>query len=70
MIANPRHTFYMYNPYEQSFTLEEYDFKQMIYNRKSAIQSIPKKNAKIGIIFGLLGRQGSLLILEVILIEN
>ncbi len=26
MIANPKHTYYKYHPYEQVFTLEQYDF--------------------------------------------
>ena len=49
----------------QLLTLEEYDFAQMITNRKRSITAIPESGAKIGIIFGVLGRQGSLKILEV-----
>jgi 2-(3-amino-3-carboxypropyl)histidine synthase len=34
MIANPRHTYFKYHPYEQEFIKEEYDFDRMIVNRK------------------------------------
>lgn len=68
MIANPKHIYYKYHPYEQVFTLEEYDFDEMIKQRKRAIDSVsPISKTTVGVILGVLGRQGSQMILEVIL---
>lgn len=66
MIANPKHTFFKYHPYEQVFTLEEYDFPEMIKQRKRAIdRCAPVPKTTVGVILGVLGRQGSQRILEV-----
>ena len=58
MIANPELIFYQYNPYTKSITLEKYDFLLMKKIRNNMI--IKSKGAKtVGILFGVLGRQGS-----------
>jgi len=70
MIANPKFTFYQYNPYNQNFTIEKYDFNRMIQMRKGAIEKclhslkLDKESKKIGIILSVLGRQGSPHILD------
>ena len=67
MIANPHHNFYQYNPYEQKFTFEEYDFTKMIAVRKSQMALIKKSEKKlnVAVILGVLGRQGNQHILGV-----
>lgn len=63
MIANPTLTFYQYNPFLKIITLEEYDVELMKQIRLKMINSC--KSAKyVGIIFGILGRQGNPDILE------
>jgi 2-(3-amino-3-carboxypropyl)histidine synthase len=64
MISNPTLTFYQYNPYLKVLSLEKYDIKLMKEIRLSMINKA--KNAKsVGIIFGMLGRQGNPSILNV-----
>ena len=64
MIANPSLNFYQYNPYTKIISLEKYDTKLMKEIRLSMINRA--KNAKsVGIIFGMLGRQGNTDILNV-----
>jgi diphthamide biosynthesis enzyme Dph1/Dph2-like protein len=74
MIANPTLKFYQYNPYTKvflcyqhnikSFTIEEYAHQEMLTTRKSQIEKFNGVK-RVGIIFGILGRQGSLHILQV-----
>jgi diphthamide biosynthesis enzyme Dph1/Dph2-like protein len=65
MISNPFLTFYQYNPYTKVLSLERYDIKLMKEIRLSMINKC--KSAKsVGIIFGMLGRQGNPDILNVI----
>jgi 2-(3-amino-3-carboxypropyl)histidine synthase len=58
MIANPSFTFYQYNPFLKSMTLEQYDVKLMKSMRYNIIQQC-KGSKTVGIIFGILGRQGN-----------
>ena len=68
MIANPGKRFFMYNPYEQILTEEFYEWSTMVEIRKRQIELLPKKsNLKLGLIIGVLGRQGNLGIVEVFL---
>jgi 2-(3-amino-3-carboxypropyl)histidine synthase len=65
MISNPNLDFYQYNPYTKKLSLEKYDIKLMKEIRHGMINRA--KNAKsVGIIFGMLGRQGNPDILNVI----
>ncbi len=65
MIANPKHRFFKYDPYALEFILEEYDFPLLIKTRKNAITLVkPGQDITIGIIQGILGRQGSYRIVE------
>lgn len=66
MIANPSIIFYKYNPYEKLLSLEKYAFNKMIQRRQNEIEknNIQDEDLHIGIIFGILGRQGSPLILQ------
>ena len=65
MIANPLLSAYRYDPYEMKITTEKYDHKQMLRNRKDAIEKA--KDAKVfGVILGILGRQGSPAVLKYI----
>jgi 2-(3-amino-3-carboxypropyl)histidine synthase len=58
MIANAHLTFYQYNPFLKVLTLEKYDVELMKSIRLKMINSC--RSAKtIGIIFGILGRQGN-----------
>jgi len=68
MIANPGHSYFQYNPYTKIFSIEKYDYKQMIYNRQGQMDNcrISPGNT-VGIILGVLGRQGSNHILNVAL---
>lgn len=71
MIQNPRHKFFQYHPYEKNFTIEKYDFDLMIKNRSGELVkcNFAKKadgsSKTIGVILGVLGRQGSTHILKV-----
>jgi 2-(3-amino-3-carboxypropyl)histidine synthase len=65
MIANPDFEFYQYNPFTKILSLEKYDVELMKIIRLKMINAT--KNVKtIGIIFGILGRQGNPDILKVI----
>ena len=65
MISNPNLTAYKYDPYDKKITVEKYDHKQMLQNRKNAIEKA--KDAKLfAIVFSTLGRQGSQTVLETI----
>lgn len=65
MIANPRHVFFKYHPYEQVLHLEKYDFDLMVCNREREICKVEVcKGVHVGIIQGILGRQGSPRIVE------
>ena len=65
MIANPKHVFFKYHPYEQVLHLEKYDFELMVNNREKEICKVEiKKGVHVGIIQGILGRQGSPRIVE------
>lgn len=58
MIANPTLEFYQYNPFLKNLTLEQYDVELMKSVRQKMIQQC--KNFKyVGVIFGILGRQGN-----------
>lgn len=60
MIANPRHSFFQYNPYTKFMTIELYDFDQMIAIRKEELARCAITPATtVGVIMGVLGRQGS-----------
>jgi len=58
MIANPDYTFYQYNPFTKLLSLERYEIDLM---KKVRLDMINKcRSAKhVGIIFGILGRQGN-----------
>ena len=64
MISNPSLSFYQYNPYTKNLSLEKYDVKLMKDIRYSMISRAKKANT-VGIIFGMLGRQGNQDILNV-----
>ena len=59
LISNPHiHTFYRYDPYSRTLTVEEYGHAQMHSLRSSAIVQA-KQGQRFGIILGTLGRQGN-----------
>ena len=62
MIRNPSAKFYQYNPYTKILSIEEYDIEKMMENRQTAIKKSFGK--RVCIIFGVLGRQGNLNILQ------
>jgi 2-(3-amino-3-carboxypropyl)histidine synthase len=65
MIANPNLSFYQYNPFTKVLSLEQYDVELMKSIRLNMINKC--KGAKVvGVILGILGRQGNPDILEVI----
>ena len=65
MLSNPKHIFYKYHPFDQELIEEEYDFDRMISNRQNQINKVkPSNNIQVGIIRGLLGRQGNPKIVE------
>jgi 2-(3-amino-3-carboxypropyl)histidine synthase len=64
MIANPDATFYQYNPFTKVLSLEQYDVELMKNIRQNMIAKC-KPCKTVGIIFGILGRQGNPDILEV-----
>lgn len=53
-----------YDPYDRTFTHELYDHVKMRENRQEAIEQASKAQV-FGIVLGTLGRQGSLIVLEV-----
>jgi len=63
MIANPQLKFYQYNPYNKMFTIESYNHKKMLATRYEEVLKFTKAK-RVGIILGILGRQGNLQILE------
>lgn len=77
MIANPKLKFYQYNPYTkvkeqkgiridfyQIFSIEEYAHEKMLATRHQQIEKFVNIK-RVGIILGVLGRQGSPHIMEV-----
>jgi 2-(3-amino-3-carboxypropyl)histidine synthase len=74
MIANPKHQFFQYNPYTKKMTIEKYDFPLMIKNRQEELaRSKITPDTVVGVIMGVLGRQGSNYIVEVspgLILEN
>lgn len=65
MIANPRHNFFQYNPYTKFLTIERYDFDQMMAIRKEELaRSKIGPSTTVGVIMGVLGRQGSTHIID------
>ncbi len=64
MIANHDFTFYQYNPFLKILSLEKYDVELMKKIRKEMINRC-KDCKTVGIIFGILGRQGNPEILSV-----
>ena len=58
MIQNPQYKYYQYNPFTGILSLEEYDIDLMKKARFYQIEQL-KSAAKIGVIFGTLGRQGN-----------
>jgi len=64
MIANKEFIFYQYNPFLKLMTLEEYDVDLMKSIRLNMIKRV-RECKTIGIIFGILGRQGNPDILSV-----
>ena len=58
MIANPEFTFYQYNPFMKILSLEKYDVELMMKIRLDMIKRC-KESKVVGIIFGILGRQGN-----------
>lgn len=67
MIANPQYTFYQYNPFLKILSLEKYDVDLMKKIRQDMIRRC-RDCKTVGIIFGILGRQGNPEILSVSLI--
>ena len=63
MIANEELTFFQYNPYNKQFSLEQYDCDLMKKMRLEVINKA-KSSKKVGIVFGILGRQGNKDVLE------
>lgn len=60
MIANPRHKFMQYNPYTKLLTVERYDFDLMMAVRKEELARCAiTPSTTVGLIMGVLGRQGS-----------
>jgi 2-(3-amino-3-carboxypropyl)histidine synthase len=58
MIANPELEFYQYNPFTKVLSLEKYDINLMKKIRQNMISRCQSAKT-VGIIFGILGRQGS-----------
>lgn len=66
MIANPRHRYLQYNPYTKRLTIEQYDFAFMIQTRQAELARCSlTPHSVVGVIQGVLGRQGSTHITEV-----
>ncbi|XP_053209660.1 2-(3-amino-3-carboxypropyl)histidine synthase subunit 1-like [Panonychus citri] len=68
MIANPWiEKYYKYNPYDKSLTIENYDYIEMIDQRRKSITKaieVAKRGGTFGFILGTLGRQGSPKVME------
>jgi len=58
MIANSGHTFYQYNPFMKLLSLEKYETELMKAMRLDMINKC-RSSKNVGIIFGILGRQGN-----------
>lgn len=58
IIQNPHVKAFRYNPYNKSFTREEYDYKLMFDTRYNMIIKASKGN-KVGVVVGTLGKQGN-----------
>lgn len=58
MIANQEFTFYQYNPFTKIMSLEKYDVELMKKIRMDMINKC-RNSKNVGIIFGILGRQGN-----------
>ncbi|KAF7702893.1 2-(3-amino-3-carboxypropyl)histidine synthase subunit 1 [Cucumispora dikerogammari] len=58
MIQNPQTSFYRYCPFNKKAYLEKYDFQKMLNIRKQSIKRFWEAE-NIGIIIGILGRQGN-----------
>ena len=60
MIANPKHKYFQYNPYTKKMTIEMYGFDQMIAVRQEELARCAiTPNTVVGVVMGVLGRQGS-----------
>lgn len=60
MIANPRHKYLQYNPYTKLMLIERYDFDLMIKVRQEELVRCKiKPDTTVGVVMGVLGRQGS-----------
>ncbi|EJW03648.1 diphthamide biosynthesis enzyme Dph1/Dph2 domain-containing protein [Edhazardia aedis USNM 41457] len=59
MIKNTAALFYKYCPFTKKMTREYYDHEKMLANRKKSINKFFSQCKHIGIIYGILGRQGS-----------
>ena len=66
LIHNPHVRAFAYNPYDKSFTREEYDHEAMHRNRRRAID-VARSAQTFALVLGTLGRQGSPKVLEVML---
>lgn len=65
MIANPRHKYFQYNPYTKLMTIERYDFDQMMaFRREELARCSITPETTVGVIMGVLGRQGSTYIIN------
>lgn len=68
MIANPKHQFFQYNPYTKRLSIEQYDFPFMIQTRQEELARCRlTQDSVVGVILGVLGRQGSTYITDVIM---
>ena len=66
MIANPKHRYFQYNPYTKRMSIEQYDFEHMIQTRQAELARCTlTPDSVVGVIQGVLGRQGSTHITEV-----
>ena len=65
MIYNPDIKAYKYDPYDKSFTIEEYGHDEMRAVRKESINKA-KYSKTVGFILGSLGRQGNPKTLELL----
>lgn len=70
MIANPSHVYYQYNPYTKLMTVERYDFDLMIKVRSEELSRCQiRPDTTVGVVMGVLGRQGSTHIVDRIISE-
>ena len=58
LIANPKLRAYRYDPYGRVLTSEGYGFSKMVELRRSAVDRA-RPGRRVGIILGILGRQGN-----------